>query len=144
MLVQHVLKAKGYGAIYIHPEATVAEALDLLNPHNIGSLPVVDESGYLVGIFTERDVLHEAHEDYENFPRRRIREVMTRDPITCTPTDSVHEVVGRMTRHRVGQLPVQEDGELVGIVTIGDLTKAMYEQVESENVHLLDYVYGRT
>ena len=85
MLVRDVLNDKGFGAIYIRRDATVKEALALLVPHNIGSLPVVDARGRLVGIFTERDVLHKAYEDYENLTRRRIEEVMTPDPITCTP-----------------------------------------------------------
>ena len=143
MLVRDVLNDKGFGAIYIRRDATVKEALALLVPHNIGSLPVVDARGRLVGIFTERDVLHKAYEDYENLTRRRIEEVMTPDPITCTPLESIHEVRGKLSRHRVGQLPVLDGEELIGIVTVGDLVEATYEQVEAENRHLLDYVCGR-
>ncbi len=143
MLVRDVLKAKGRGAIYVYCEATVKEALALFVPHNIGSLPVVDSQGRLVGIFTERDVLHKLYEDYENLPRRRIREVMTPDPFTCSSNDSVHEVMGQMSRHRVGQLPVRDGDELVGVITVSDLIKAMYEQVETENRHLFAYLYGR-
>ena len=143
MLVRDVLRAKGHGAIYVRCDATVKEALALFVPHKIGSLPVVNTQGQLVGIFTERDVLHKVYEDYENLPRRRVREVMTRDPVTCALGDSVQEVMGQMSRHRVGQIPVLDGDELVGIVTVGDLVTAMYEQVEAENQHLFEYVYGR-
>ena len=127
MLVRHVLQAKGWGAIYLDCNATVEEALGLFVPHNIGSLPVVDARGRLIGIFTERDVLHRVHEDYEHLRGRQIREVMS-----------------RMSQHRVGQLPVLDGDELAGLVTVGDLIQAMYEQIETENQHMLTYVYGRT
>ncbi len=142
MLVRDVLKAKGRGVIQIGPKANVTEALALLVPHNIGSLPVVDDEGNLVGIFTERDVLRGAHENCESFLRMRIEDVMTRDPIICEPDEIVHEVMGKMSHHQVGQLPVVENGELVGVVSVGDLNKTMYERVEAENQHLLTYLYG--
>ena len=144
MLVRHVLQAKGWGAIYLGCNATVEEALGLFIPHNIGSLPVVDAQGRLIGIFTERDVLHRVHEDYEHLRGRQIREVMSPNPITCTPDDSVQEVMSRMSQHRVGQLPVLDGDELAGLVTVSDLIQAMYEQIETENQHMLTYVYGRT
>ncbi len=143
MLVRDVLNDKGFGAIYIRRDATVKEALALLVPHNIGSLPVVDARGRLVGIFTERDVLRRVHEGDADLTHRRIEEVMTPGPITCTPLESIHAVRGKLSQYRVGQLPVLNGEEVVGIVTVGDLVKATYEQVEAENQHLLDYVCGR-
>ena len=143
MLVRDVLNDKGFGAIYIRRDATVKEALALLVPHNIGSLPVVDPQGRLVGIFTERDVLRRVHEDDANLRYRRLEEVMTPDPITCTPLESIHEVRGKLSRYRVGQLPVLDGEEVIGIVTVGDLVKATYEEVEAENRHLFNYVCGR-
>jgi CBS domain-containing protein len=142
MLVRDVLKSKGRRVIHIHPEASVREALALFVEHNIGSLPVVDASGALVGIYSERDVLFSVHEDCESFHRRSIRDVMTPDPITCAPDDAVHEVMGKITQFRVGQLPVVEQGRLIGVVSVGDLIKSMYERVENENRHLLTYLYG--
>jgi CBS domain-containing protein len=142
MQVRDVLKAKQRGVITVGPEATVADALALLVPHNIGSLPVVDSSGRLVGIFTERDVLHGVHKDCERFNRQRVGSVMTRDPWTCAPDDDVHEVMGTISRHQVGQLPVVAGGAVVGVVSVGDLIKALYQKVDAENQHLLSYLYG--
>ncbi len=144
MLVRDVLKAKGRDVIQIDPEATVRDALALFVEHNIGSLPVVDSEGRIVGIFSERDVLFGLHEDCESFHRQHISQRMTRDPITCGTQDSVHDVMGKISRHRVGQLPVLDKGLLVGVVSVGDLIKAMYESVETENNHLKSYVYGQT
>jgi CBS domain-containing protein len=143
MLVRDLLNSKGFGAIYIRHDAMVKEALALFVPHNIGSLPVVDSQGRLVGIFTERDVLYRMYEDDGHLIHRRIEEVMTPDPITCTPLESIQEVRGKMSRNRVGQLPVLDGEEVVGIVTAGDLLQATYEQVEDENRYLFNYVCGR-
>jgi CBS domain-containing protein len=144
MLVRDVLNSKGFGAIYIRHDATVREALALFVPNNIGSLPVVDARGRLVGIFTERDVLRRMYDDDAHLIHRRVEEVMTPDPITCTPLEPIQEVRGKLSRHRVGQLPVLDGEEVVGIVTVGDLVQATYEEVEAENRHLFDYVCGRT
>ncbi len=142
MVVRDVLKAKGRRVYFIGPEASVQDALALFVAHNIGSLPVVDLDGRLVGIFTERDVLFKVHEDPTGFSKRTIRDVMSHDPITCAPDDVVHEVMGKMSKHRVGQLPVVEEDRLVGVVSVGDLIKSMYERVEAENKHLFEYLYG--
>jgi CBS domain-containing protein len=142
MLVRDVLKSKGRRVIHVRPAASVQEALGLFVEHNIGSLPVVDDSGQLLGIFTERDVLFGVHGDCESFHRKRVGDVMTRDPITCGPDDIVHDVMGKMSQYRVGQLPVMAEGRLVGVVSVGDLVKSMYERIEAENQHLLAYLYG--
>jgi CBS domain-containing protein len=142
MLVRDVLKAKGRRVIHVRPTASVQEALGLFVEHNIGSLPVVDDSGRLVGIFTERDVLFGVHGDCESFHRKRVGDVMTPDPVTCRSDDIVHDVMGKLTQYRVGQLPVVADDRLVGVVSVGDLIKSMYERVEAENQHLLAYLYG--
>lgn len=144
MLVRDVLRQKGRRVIHIPPTATVREALALFVEHNIGSLPVVGDDGRLIGIFSERDVLFGLHDDCERFPSRRIEEVMTPDPVVCAPQEPVHEVMGKLTVHRVGQLPVVEEDKLIGVVSVGDLVKSMHEQVESENRHLLSYLYGST
>lgn len=143
MLVRNVLQSKPRKLITIAPEATVKEALGLFVEHNIGSLPVVDSEGRLLGIFTERDVLFKVHEDPQQFARRTMSEVMTRQPMTCECDDVVHDVMGVLSRHRVGQLPVLENTRLVGVVSVGDLIKALFEQVEAENRHLLSYIYGQ-
>lgn len=143
MIVRNVLGAKKpRKVIMLLVDSTVSEALAQFVEHNIGSLPVVDGQGRLVGIFTERDVLFKAHEDPENFPSRHMKDVMTPDPVTCSPEDVVHDVMGLMAKYQVGQLPVVENGKVMGVVSVGDLIKALFERVEAENRHLLTYIYG--
>jgi CBS domain-containing protein len=144
MFVHDVLKAKGRRVISIDPEASVKQALARFVEHNIGSLPVVVASGQVIGIFSERDVVFGEFSDPERFHHRLIGEVMTPDPIICGPMDTLAVAMGKMARHRVGQLPVVDGGELVGLVSVGDVVGALHEQVEVENRHLMDYLHGRS
>jgi len=142
MLVRDVLHAKGDRIVSIDPEATVHEAIAKLVQNNIGSLPVVDQAGRLVGIFAERDVLRIIHNRGEGFGRMRISEVMTRDPSTCDIQDDVNDVMGQMSELRIAKVPVIHAGKLVGIISVGDVIKVMYEKVSTENHHLLSYIHG--
>jgi CBS domain-containing protein len=144
MRVRHVLEARGRPLISVGPHAPVKEALALFVIHGIGSVPVVDPSGRLIGIFTERDVLYGDFGDGPSFHHRLIGEVMTPDPVTCHPDAPLCEVMEEIFRHRVGQMPVVEDGDLVGIVSVGDLIKSLHEEVETENQHLTAYIHGPT
>jgi CBS domain-containing protein len=144
MLVRHVLEERGRQVISVRPETEVREALALLVIHHIGSVPVVDASGALIGIFTERDVLYGDFGDSEKFHRRLIGEVMTPNPVTCSPDDDVSDVMEAISRHRVGQMPVLENGELIGVVSVGDLIKSLQDRLETENQHLTTYIHGPT
>ncbi len=142
MLVRDVLDSKGNRIVSIDPEATVHEAIAKLVQNNIGSLPVVDHDGRLIGIFAERDVLRIIHNRGERFGRMRISEVMTPDPITCDIQDEVNDVMGQMSEQRIAKVPVVHDGILVGIISVGDVIKVMYDKVSTENHHLLSYIHG--
>ncbi len=142
MQVRDVLRAKGRRVVQIGPEATVGEAIARLVQQNIGSLPVVDRDGRVVGIFTERDVLRGFHNRGEGFCQARISEVMTARPISCDVDEPVHDAMGKMSDHQVGQLPVLDGEELVGVVSVGDVVKLLHENAEAENRHLLAYLYG--
>jgi CBS domain-containing protein len=144
MLVRHVLEERGREVISVRPETEVRAALALLVIHHIGSVPVLDPEGTLIGIFTERDVLYGDFGDSEKFHRRLIGEVMTRDPVTCGLDDDISEVMDAMSRHRVGQMPVLDDGVLIGVVSVGDLIKSLHEKLETENQHLTAYIHGPT
>jgi CBS domain-containing protein len=142
MLVRDVLVSKGRRVISIDPEATVSEAIAKLVQNNIGSLPVLNHEGHLIGIFSERDVLRIIHNRGEGFGRLRIADVMTGDPITCHLDDDVNEVMGKMSERHIAKVPVLSDSELVGIVSVGDVIKVMFDKVHTENQHLISYIHG--
>ena len=142
MQVRDVLKSKGGRIISIEPEATVAEAIAKLVQNNIGSLPVVGDQSRLMGIFSERDVLRGVHNTGERFNRMKVSEVMTHNPVTCNLDDDVNDVMGQMSERRIAKVPVLDGDRLVGIVSVGDVIKVMYDRVNSENQHLMTYIHG--
>ena len=142
MRVSEVLEMKGRRVVTIDSEANVQEAVAKLVQNNVGSLPVVDENGRLVGVFSERDVLRLMHHRGEGFGRMRVSEVMTCNPATCRVDDSVEQIMGLMSERRIAKVPIVEDDELVGVVSVGDVVKVMYEKVSTENHHLLSYIQG--
>ena len=142
MLVRDVLESKGRRIISIEAQATVSEAVAMLVQNNIGSLPVTDSSGCLVGVFSERDVLRVIHNRGEGFGRLRVSEVMTAKPITCSPEDDVNDVMGKMSERHIAKVPVLSEGKLVGVVSVGDVIKVMYDKLHTENQHLISYIHG--
>jgi CBS domain-containing protein len=143
MNMRGVLKAKGRQVITIGAEATVTEAVSRLVENDIGSLPVVDGERHLVGIFTERDVLRGLKARGEAFCHAKIRDVMTREPVSCHENDSIQDAMGKMSDYKIGQLPVLDERDgVVGVVSVGDMVKMMHEAAAAENQHLLNYLYG--
>ena len=143
MLVRDVLQAKGGKVISIDSEASVSEAVAKLVQNNIGSLPVVDhQAGSLVGVFSERDVLRVIHNRGEGFGRLRVAEVMTTRPITCSLDDDVNDVMGKMSERHIAKVPVLNDAQLVGVISVGDVIKVMYDKLHTENQHLISYIHG--
>jgi CBS domain-containing protein len=142
MQVREVLRSKGGGVISIGPEAAVSEAVARMVQNNIGSLPVVDGDGTLVGIFSERDVLRQLQTRGEGFGRVSVSEVMTRDPVTCDLDEDIECVLGKMTNRRIDKVPVLGNDRLVGIISVGDMVKVLYERVRSENDQLMSYIHG--
>jgi CBS domain-containing protein len=142
MLVRDVLESKGRRMITIDCDATISEAIAKLVQNNIGSLPVVDNDGHLTGIFSERDVLRIIHNRGEGFGRLRVSEVMTRDPVTCQLDDDVADVMGKMSDRHIAKVPVTTGAQLVGIVSVGDVIKALHDKVHTENQHLMSYIHG--
>lgn len=142
MQVRDVLRSKGGRVISIDPEATVHEAIARLVQNNIGSLPVADAEGRLLGILSERDVLRGMHHSGEKFGRSHVSQVMTSEPSTCRLDDDVNDVMGLMSDRRIAKVPVLDGETLVGIISVGDVVKVMYERVAAENHHLISYIHG--
>ena len=142
MLVRDVIENKGRRVVAIDSDATVSEAIAKLVQNNIGSLPVVDHGGQLIGMFSERDVLRVIHGRGEGFGRLRVADLMTGHPVTCHLDDDVSDVMGKMSERHIAKVPVMSDSELVGIVSVGDVIKVLYDKVHTENQHLISYIQG--
>jgi CBS domain-containing protein len=142
MLVRDVLHSKGNRVVALDCDATVSEAIAKLVQNNIGSLPILDHDGRLAGIFSERDVLRLIHNRGEGFGRLRVADVMTKDPVTCHLEDDVDDVMGMMSARHIAKVPVLENGQLVGVVSVGDVIKVLYDKVHDENRFLRSYIHG--
>ncbi|MGQ9505563.1 MAG: CBS domain-containing protein [Thermogutta sp.] len=146
VLLKEVLRTKGSHVYTIDPDASLQDAVEELVQHNIGALVVChrdpDNCEKILGIITERDILRRCA--YSTAPLREIRvsEVMSRNLITAHPSETVEQALQRMTVHRFRHLPVVLDGQLVGIVSIGDAVKAQLDHVMIENRFMKDYIQG--
>lgn len=144
MNVEDILMHKGTEVATIGPEATIKRAADWLRAKNIGALVVsrdrmaARDDGVL-GIISERDIVRALSENGELVASMHVRDVMTHGLITVTPEDDLNHVMMLMIRHRVRHLPVLHDGELVGIVSIGDVVKHRLDDLELETNVLRDY-----
>jgi CBS domain-containing protein len=139
--IRDVLRRKGKDVYSVGPLATVIDAVNVMNDHHVGSVLVV-EGGCPVGIFSERDVLVRvvaAHRD----PRQTlIRDVMTTRLHTATPDDTLLDVMRLMTERRCRHVPVMEGEMLLGLVSIGDITKATQHNLRLEVRELSSYIGG--
>jgi CBS domain-containing protein len=141
MRIADVLRHKGNAVATIGPGVAVSALIAELAEHNVGALPVVD-GGRLVGIVSERDVVRRLHDGGAALLDRSVADIMTTSITTCAPGDAVVDLARIMTTRRFRHLPVLEDGELVGIVSIGDLVKARIDLLESEREQLQSYIAG--
>jgi CBS domain-containing protein len=139
MRIADVLRNKGATVATVEPEATVAELLGRLAEGNYGALPVV-RGGMLVGMVSERDVVRRLHEQGADLLAASVEDIMTTDLATCSPEDSTADLAKVMTTRRVRHLPVLVNGELAGIVSIGDLVKARIDTLERERAQLESYI----
>lgn len=131
MKVRNILTTKGTNVITIRPEQSLQEAARLLAEYNIGALVALNETGQVVGIISERDIIRITARQADAFSRP-VGEVMTKNVITGLPNDDLVSVMHTMTEKRFRHLPIVEQGELVGIISIGDIVKSQRDQYKGE------------
>ena len=139
MTIAAILKAKGAGVVTLPPAATLAEAVALLAGKRIGAAPVV-EGGAVVGVFSERDVVHCLAARGAAALALTVGEVMTAPARIVAPDEPALGALSLMTVRRIRHLPVLEGGRLVGFVSIGDLVKHRIDRIEQEAAAMRDYI----
>lgn len=139
MFVESILSGKGNSVVTVGPETTIGEVIAELARHNIGAI-LVCEGNKVTGIVSERDIVRHLAGSAEGFRTRPVSTIMTADPKTCTRKDTVEMAMDTMTRGRFRHLPVVEEGELIGIISIGDVVKRKLDEVEQEAGALRDYI----
>jgi CBS domain-containing protein len=139
MRIADVLRSKGGAVVTINSDATVAELLSGLASHNIGAMVVAGPDG-IRGIVSERDVVRQLHNHGASVLSQPVEKIMTAVVSTCTKEDTVDSLTLLMTENRVRHVPVLEGGELIGIVSIGDVVKTRMQELESEHEQLQSYI----
>jgi len=139
LCVKHLLAAKGRNVWSVAPEDSVLDVIKLMAEKHIGALPVMS-AGELVGIVSERDYARKVILRGRTIEQTRTREIMTAPVRTVTAEDTVQHCMETMTEYRIRHLPVVDKGAIVGIVSIGDIVKAVMEEQQNTIAELERYI----
>lgn len=140
MYVETILRKKGRNVVTVEPEDTVGQVARVLYENNIGAALVCDASGGVIGVISERDIVRGMARHQTGCTLKLASELMTSPVITCDPDTSVDRVMEMMTNQRIRHLPVMKDGELLGLVSIGDVVKQRISEIENESDALRRYI----
>jgi CBS domain-containing protein len=139
--VRNILQTKTATSIFVTPETTVFQSLQLMVEKNIGALLVMDHDTF-VGIFTERDYARKVILKGKSSKQTPIRDIMTEAPVTVTSENTIEECMWLMTNRFIRHLPVIDNGKLTGIISIGDLVKYIIEEQKFIIGNLEHYITG--
>jgi CBS domain-containing protein len=142
MNVDAILRAKGDTVTLVTPQAPIAEAVAMLRREGIGALVVSRDGATVDGILSERDIIHGLARLGPQLLEAKVEQLMTRRVFTCAPRDSIADLMAEMTKRRIRHIPVLQDGELAGIISIGDVVKARLDEMEYETSSLRSFIAG--
>ena len=140
MKVSQILQSKGAEVFAVSPSKTVGQAVEMLGDKNIGAVVVKDDNGNLSGILSERDVVRNIQKNGTECLSAPVSSCMTANPHHCGLETSVDDLMNQMTEKRIRHMPVVQDGNLVGMVSIGDVGKRKIEKTEQEAAALKEYI----
>ena len=130
MQVSEILRSKGDRVVAIEPDAKVVDVAGTLRHEGIGAALVRDPDGALLGIVSERDIVRGLAEEGAATLDKRAADLMSRSVVTCQPESSTEELMEQMLAHQIRHLPVCENGELVGIVSVGDVVRGALSELK--------------
>ena len=132
MSVEAILKNKGRNVFTVRPEHSVAEAAALMSTKKVGVAMVCDSKARVIGVISERDVVNGITQYGKGVVDMPVRNIMTSPVVSCQPADTVKKVMEVMTERRIRHLPVTENDELIGIVSIGDAVNFRLREAQLE------------
>ncbi|GGB79336.1 MULTISPECIES: CBS domain-containing protein [Henriciella] len=141
MLIDQILKTKGDVVTTIEASKSLSDAARLLDEKKIGAVVAMNGTS-LAGVLSERDIARQVARHGRDALDLTVEESMTRGVITANPAETIDQCLGRMTDRRIRHLPVMRDGELAGIISIGDLVKWKIEETRAEADAMADYIKG--
>jgi CBS domain-containing protein len=145
MTVKAILAHKGNEVVTIGPATTLCDAVKVLDLHRIGAVVITDADAKILGILSERDIVRTLAHNVRvaggcQLCDERVETVMTREVATCKQTDTVYELMERMTTGKFRHVPVIENNRLAGIVSIGDVVKYRLAEMAFESNALRQYI----
>ncbi len=140
--VTQLLRTKGQQVLSVAPDLPVFEALEVMADKNVGALLVV-EGERLVGVFSERDYARKVILKGKSSKDTPVREIMSSHVLYVRPEQTIEDCMALMTDKRVRHLPVMEEGRVVGVISIGDVVKAIIAEQEFIIEQLQNYITGR-
>jgi len=141
MKIKDIINDKNQNVVTIQGDKKIIDAVEKLVSNKIGSLLVVDDSKKIIGIITERDILHENYRDYGS--QAIVSEIMTKDIVIGNLEDEIDYVKDMMIKMRFRHMPIIEDKELVGLVSIGDILKSQLKDTTYECRYYKEFIEGR-
>lgn len=140
MTIDQILKSKGSAVTTVRADQTLKAAADVLDRHRIGAVVAIEGEGTVIGVLSERDIVRQMATHGADSLSMTVAGAMTRNVITATPGETVDICLERMTDRRVRHLPVLRNGDLDGLVSIGDLVKWKIAQTEAEAEAMKSYI----
>lgn len=140
--VKDILDFKGNAVYHVSPDVTVYHAIEVMCEKNIGGLVII-ENGKMVGIFTERDYARKLILKGRSSKDTLIKDLMTTKVFTVTPDTSIEQCMRMMSDKKFRHIPVEENGELVGVISISDVVRSVINEQKSIIEHLEQYIAGQ-
>jgi CBS domain-containing protein len=140
--VRNILQAKGNQVFSVDPTTTVYRAIELMSEKNIGGLIITDADGKMLGIFTERDYARRVILQGRSSKDTLIGEIMTSNPVTVSPDNSIEDCMKLMTARFIRHLPVVDNDCLCGMISIGDVVRSIIDEQRSIIEELEVYITG--
>ena len=139
MSVAQILRERGGNIISVEETDTISDAINILKQHRIGAVMVMRE-GDVCGVLSERDIVRALPDKGADLLGEPVNVLMTQDVVFCSPADDMESIMALMTENRIRHLPVQDNGKLVGIITIGDVVKHRIAETVHEAEALRSYI----
>jgi CBS domain-containing protein len=143
MRISQILPTKRSDVVSVSPTAKVRGAIALMKREHVGAVLVLDEDRRLLGVLSERDIVHSLDTEIADPFARQVSEVMRRDSPVASAQDTVQSVMQTMTATRARHVPVVERGRVIGVVSIGDIVKSRLDEKIQENTVLQDLARSR-
>lgn len=140
MTASQILSSKGRDVFTADPSDSIAEVSRLLHEKRVGALVVTDTNNGVVGVFSERDLVRMVARHGVAALTLQVKDGMSTDVITAEGSESIDDLLGRMTDRRIRHLPVVDGKQLAGVLSIGDLVKSKIASIEADAQALRDYI----